>query len=146
MDFYHILKMAHSGWRYLVLAMLAINVVVTLMGLAGKRNYTKTDNTLSLVLLIVTHLQLVFGLVLYGLWVTQQNVFADMANTMHTPILRYYAVEHIVGMLAAIVLVTMGHSLRKKAPTDQQKFRRAFIFFSLAFVIVVVMLGLMPPQ
>jgi hypothetical protein len=60
-----ILISAHSGMRYLVLLMLVAVIVNSLIGFTSKKPFGKTDNLLSLLLLIFTHIQLLVGLGTY---------------------------------------------------------------------------------
>ena len=138
------LSTAHSYLRYILLILLVINIVTTLYGWLGKRKYSNVDDKLSLALFISTHLQLTLGLVLYFLWTSQSGVFADMKSTMQTPALRYFTVEHLVGMLVAIVSISLGRIIAKKATTDEDKFKRAFIYFATGLVVIAGMLWHMP--
>lgn len=124
----------HSSLRYLVLLFLIIVIVKSLIGLFGNKPFTKLDNTFSLVLLIVTHLQLLAGLILY--FVSPKVVLGEGAMTDY----RYFTVEHIFGMIVAVVLITVARSTSKKLPTDQAKFKRLALLNILAVVIIVVVL------
>ena len=55
----------HSTLAYAVLAVVAIAAINAFLGLSSKRNFTKNDRSLSLVALILSHIQLLVGLVLY---------------------------------------------------------------------------------
>ena len=144
MTLYDILKTTHSWLRYLLLALLVINIISTLIGWLGKRDYTKADDRLSLFLLISTHTQLLLGLVIYFMWVTSENIFGNMATTMHTTALRYYAVEHITGMIIAVALITLGRILPKKTTHHASRFRQSFFYFIAAFLVIMGMLAAMP--
>jgi len=94
--------------------------------------FSKSDNRWSLLTLIGFHLQLVIGLILYFTqgWHQQLGNMADK-------VIRFYSLEHLVAMLIAIALVTIGRSRAKKAKTDRVKFKRQFWFFLIAFIIVM---------
>jgi hypothetical protein len=67
---------------------------------------------------------------------------ANIANlgfgeVMKNPVMRYYAVEHITGMLIAIVLITIGKGVAKKRIPDAAKYKRTFWFFLIALVIIL---------
>lgn len=99
----------------------------------NKSNYTSSDNRWSLLTLIGFHLQLVIGLVLYF----TQGWYQQLGN-MSDKIIRFYSLEHLVAMLIAIALVTIGRSRAKKAGSDLIKFKRQFWFFLIALIIVLV--------
>ncbi len=65
MELYTILQKAHSGWAYLALLMLVIVVANALIGVFSKKEFTEKDRKIALFGLIATHVQLLFGLILY---------------------------------------------------------------------------------
>ena len=87
---------------------------------------------INLITLASVHLQLVIGLVLYFISpkVSLSNVFA---NDVH----RFYTLEHLVMMVVAIALITIGYSKAKKATKDKAKNRKTFIFFGLGLIIIL---------
>jgi hypothetical protein len=128
----------HSAIRYLVLILLVVVIVKSFLGWIGKKPFTSLDNKLSLFLSSFTHLQLLVGLVLY--FVSPRVIFS--AETMANKALRYWAVEHIVGMLIAVVLITVARASAKRLTDDTAKHKRLFILNALAAVIVIVILGM----
>lgn len=98
----------------------------------NRANYSNSDNRWSLLTLIGFHLQLVIGLILYF----TQGWYQQLGN-MSDKIVRFYSLEHLVAMLLAIVLVTVGRARAKRASTDMVKFKRQFWFFLIAFIIVM---------
>jgi hypothetical protein len=48
-----------------------------------------------------------------------------------------FAVEHLAGMLLAVVITQVGYSISKRATTDRRKFLRAAVAYSLAAVLIV---------
>lgn len=126
----------HSGLRYIVLLALLIVIVKSIEGYANKRPFKKLDDKLSLVLLITTHLQLVFGFVLYFV----SPLVQFNSTTMKDATSRYWAVEHLVGMLAAIVLITVARITSKRLSEPQAKHKRLAIFNTIALVIIIIII------
>jgi hypothetical protein len=58
-------------------------------------------------------------------------------ETMSSSFYRFFAIEHIFGMLVAMALVTIGHSKAKKATTDAEKFKKIKVFYTLALIIIL---------
>src|SRR6478609_7871561 len=133
---YNGLLHAHSGVRYLVLLGLLIVIVTSLMGWLNRKPYTSTDNKLSLSLFIATHTQLLLGLILY--FVSPFVQFG--ATTMSDKTTRYWTVEHIVGMLVAVVLITLARSTSKRMTDDNAKHKRMFIFNFVALAVIVAII------
>jgi heme O synthase-like polyprenyltransferase len=59
---------------------------------------------------------------------------------MKDPYTRFYAVEHSVGMIIAIVLVHVGYSVIKKNLPDEKKYKRLFWCSFIALSIFLVMI------
>ncbi|MBC6111045.1 cytochrome B [Pedobacter fastidiosus] len=133
---YQILKSAHSGWRYIVFALLVIAVIKALSGWLGNKAYTEGDRKLNVFTLISAHIQLLIGLVLYfaGDWYK-----VDSSNAVG----RYWKMEHISMMIIAIVLITIGNSKSKKLTESIAKHRTISVFFGLALILIIVTILLM---
>jgi L-cystine uptake protein TcyP (sodium:dicarboxylate symporter family) len=128
----------HSGLRYIVLVLLLIVILKSLAGLTAKKPFQSIDNKLSLWLLISTHIQFVVGLVLY--FVSPFVQFS--AETMKNASTRYWTVEHLVGMLAAVVLITVARISSKRMNDNIAKHKRLFMLNSIALVVIVVTIAL----
>jgi hypothetical protein len=133
---YNGLLHAHSGLRYLVLLGLLVIIVTSLIGWLHRKPYTATDNKLSLIVFIATHTQLLLGLVLY--FVSPFVKFGE--TTMSDKTTRYWSVEHIFGMLVAIVLITLARSTSKRMSDANARHKRMFIFNFVALVVIVAII------
>lgn len=132
-----ILLQVHSYLRYFILITLVGVVILALRGWLGNKPFGKLDDKMGLYLLIFTHLQLVAGVILYF------SLVEFNSETMKNAVMRYWAVEHVTGMLVAIVLITIGRTSSKKMPTALLRHRRLFIFNSIALVVILVVLATM---
>jgi len=130
MNFYDILKSAHSGWRYIVLLLLVVAVIQALSGWAGRKAYTDGNRKLNLFTLISAHVQLLFGLVLYFLSPLTKLPASEALG-------RYWKMEHISVMILAIILITIGNSRSKKVSDGAAKHKAVAVFFGLALILVI---------
>lgn len=136
---YNILQTIHSYWAYLVVLVVALATIKAVVGYFSKKEYNYKYFRLALGALIVNHLQLLLGLILYfvsplGFKSILNN---GMAVVMKDSILRLYAVEHITVMLLATTLITIGYSKHKKKRTSVPKLKTLAIFYTLAFVLIL---------
>ena len=131
------LLLTHSYLRYFILIMLIIVIVISLIGLINKKPYTRTHNKAGLFLFICTHTQLLVGLILYVVSYSGNHRVQFNADTMKTPALRYFAVEHTLMMLIVVALITIARISTKKIPVDRAKHKRMLILNSIALVIIV---------
>ena len=128
----------HSWWAYLVLLVLIIATVNSFIGLSSKKDYGASDFRLALFTLIVSHIQLLIGLVLYFVapyFKALEEV--GMGGVMKDSTLRLYLVEHPLIMIIAIVLITMGYSKHKNKLTSKPKFKTLSIFYGIALIFML---------
>ncbi len=128
----------HSWWAYLVLVILIIASINSLIGFFSKKEYGATDFRISLFTLIVSHIQLLIGILLY--FVSPYfNAFSEggMGEVMKDSTLRLYLVEHPLMMILAVVLITVGYSKHKKKLTSRPKFKMLAIFYTLGLVFLL---------
>jgi hypothetical protein len=136
MNLYSFLKNLHSGVRFLVLFLVLVAIIQAFLGLFGKKEYTESNRKLNLFAMISVHTQLLIGLALY--FASPLVQFA--ATTMKEPLMRYWTVEHITGMIIAIAAITIGHSKAKKATTSVAKHRAIALFYTIALAVVVIVI------
>lgn len=134
----NLVRYIHSYWAYLVLIVVLAASINAIYGFITKKEYAAKDFRISLFALIVTHLQFVFGFVLYFvsgkiLW------FSDVPvkDIMSDPLLRLYNVEHPTVMIIAIALLTIGYSKHKRKLTSTPKFKFIAIFYTLALILML---------
>ncbi len=134
---YSTVKMLHSYWAYLVLLMIVIATFNALIKHFGKKEYEAKDFRIALFALIVTHIQLLMGLVLYF---SSPNGFNNVkANGMGglDKAARLLAVEHpFVGILA-VVFITIGYSKHKKKLTSAGKLKPLAIFYTIGLLLIL---------
>lgn len=130
---YNLMLHTHSVFRWLVIIFLIIAIIKSFAGWFGKKEYGKNDNLVALILLSATHLQLVFGVIMYFV----SDKIVSMGIAMKDASLRFWVVEHGFTMLIAIVLITLGRVLSKKASTSELKFKKSAIFYTCAFVLIL---------
>jgi hypothetical protein len=135
--YYEYFLIAHNWLRWIITIFLLLNIFRHL-GSANKP-WTKTDNSLGLILMIAAHLTLLIGLYqwAFGPWGLKQIQASGMATVMKDKALRFWAVEHITGMLIAIILITIGKGVGRKALPNVTKHRRTLILFTLALVVIL---------
>ena len=134
---YFALLQTHSVLRYILLALLLLVIVRSLYGRISKSPFAEIDNRLGIYLMIAAHLQLVTGLILYFISPLLQTALADMGAAMKDATLRFWAVEHLTLMLLAVIVITVGRILSKRAVDDAIKFRRALAYYSLGLIFIL---------
>jgi hypothetical protein len=119
--------------------MLVIAVLFAFTGWLAKKDWTKKDNITGILLTIFMDIQFVVGIVLYAfVSPLTKAAFNDFGAAMKNANLRFYAVEHILLMIIALVLVHIGRVKSKKASASWKKHRVSAIFYGIAFVVILL--------
>lgn len=102
--------------------------------MGGGKAFTKSDKRPAMLLMITADIQLLLGLILY----VGKDWFKVLTSGgfMKLPAQRFWAMEHMLGMLIAIVLIHIGYSAIKKDIPDASKFKKLFWFTLVALIII----------
>jgi uncharacterized membrane protein len=133
MSAYEIVKDLHDYFRYVVFVLVLLAIIQSLMGWLGKSPYTELNRKINLFALISAHTQLLIGIVLYFL----SPLVQFNSDTMKNDTTRYFTVEHWLGMIIAIILITIGHSKSKKLVLPEAKHKTIAIFYLIALLLII---------
>lgn len=134
---YSTLKNLHSYWAYLVLIMLVIAIINALIRNGSKKEYSEKSFRIALFTLIVTHIQLLLGLILYfisplfDLWGTMGGEVMKDSTT------RLLLVEHPLTNIIAIILITVGFSKHKRKVESSSKYKTIMVFYALGLIFLL---------
>lgn len=125
---YNGLLHAHSGLRWVVLVLLIAAIVHAFM----KKDFglNNQNRKLAMFAMISVHIQLLIGLVLY--FISPKVQFSS--EVMGQALGRFYTVEHLIGMLLAIAIITIGHSKGKKT----ESFKPIAIYYLIGLFLILV--------
>lgn len=140
---YHmeIIQNLHSYMAYIVLAVLVIAVVNALMGWLGKKDFTMhKDLRISLFALILSHIQLLVGLLLYFVSANGLKAIQTLGMGGLNAPARLLAVEHPFTNIIAIVLITIGWSRHKKFMESYKKFKSIALFYGIGLILLLAMI------
>lgn len=125
----------HSYWAYIVLLVLLIAVINAIYKSVTGKEYQAKDFRISLFTLIVSHIQLLIGLVLYFVSPRFQLWSELGGKVMSNSLARLYLVEHPLINIIAVALITIGYSKHKKKLTSQSKLKIIAVFYTIALVL-----------
>lgn len=137
MDFAAFLLGLHNLTRWLIILAGILALVTMFGGLGGGRRFGPGERRAGLIYTIVLDVQLLIGLVLYGISPFMQGLMQNMSGAMSDSRARFFLVEHAVLMVLAIVAAHLGSALsRKESLPDRTRFMRAAIFYTISLVLV----------
>ena len=129
----------HNLLRWVILLFIVIAIVKSFAGMNGNKPFTKGDKTIGLILMIAAHITFLVGIYQWiagdlGLKAIQSAGFGAVMKNSNP---RFWAIEHPVGMLLAIILITVGRRQSKAPISDGAKHKRTFWYYLVALIIII---------
>lgn len=132
---YSAVLLLHSWVRWLVLL---AGVIALLRAVAAGRGWTPGDDRATLLYTVALDVQFLLGLLLYVfLSPTVSLAFQNMAAAMQTTSLRFFVVEHAIGMLLALAVAHVAR-IRVRRAAPEAKGRTAAIFIGASLLLMVL--------
>ena len=127
----------HSIFRWLVLAFGLYAVAKMVVGQTKGAAFAPSDRVAQRLFISALDLEVLFGIILYGVSPLTRGAMSDMPAAMREPQVRYFVAEHPVTMVIALVIAHAASVWSRKAANDQDKFKRAGLGFALALGLIL---------
>ncbi|MEB8328470.1 hypothetical protein OO009_03815 [Flavobacteriaceae bacterium KMM 6897] len=135
---YEIIQSLHSYLAYIVLIILVLAVVNAISGFFSNRIFNlEKDFRITLFALILTHIQLLVGIILYFVSSNGLKAIQTVGMGGLNSAARLLAVEHPFINIIAVVLITIGWSKHKKVMEAKKKFKTISIFYGLGLLLIL---------
>lgn len=132
---YETIQSVHSILAYAALGLLLLASFNAIFGLTSKKLFTDKDLRLSLFTLIICHIQLLVGLILYFVSPLGLEQLGNMSDSA-----RPLSLEHPLTNIIALVLITIGWSKHKKEESNNGKFKKIAIFYTIGLILLLAMI------
>lgn len=125
----------HNFLRWFIIIFALWTIIKSMSGMSGNKTFSSSDKRPALLLMITADIQLLLGLILY----VGKDWFKVLTSGgfMKLPAQRFWAMEHLFGMLIGIILIHVGYSAIKKNISDGAKFKKVFWFTLIGLVIIL---------
>lgn len=129
----------HNFLRWVIFVLLLVSIIKAYTGWKGKKTFSPGDKKVWLFTMISAHITLLIGLyqVTFGRFGFITTSLPEGTSVMKDKFYRFFWIEHPVGMILAIVLITLAHGMSKKAVPDQTKYKKAFWYFLIALILIL---------
>lgn len=136
---YAFILAVHNILRWVVLLLLVIALIRSFWGWFGKRDWTSTDRQIGMFYSVSLDIQLLLGLLLYFvLSPITKIVFSDFSAAMANSDLRFFAIEHLLMMVLAVIFAHVGVASAKRVEESTIKHRRIAIWFTLSLLAILL--------
>lgn len=130
----------HNFLRWVILILLLLSIFKAYTGWQQKKVFSPGDKKVWLFTMIAAHITLLIGLyqLFFGRYGIISKGIPEGVSVMKDKFYRFFLVEHPTGMIIAIILITLGHGMAKKSVSDETKYRKAFWYFLVALLVILV--------
>ena len=135
---YQSLTFFHSVIRWFVLISLLYSIYRAYIGFSGNREFSKTDNSVRHWTATIAHIQLMVGILLFSQSPVVKYFWNHVQVAYKVNEALFFGLIHLVMMLVAIVVLTIGSALSKRRATGREKFKTMLIWFSVALLIILL--------
>ena len=127
----------HTLLSGLFLILSILSVVRFYLGWKRSYEFTKYDDWLALALLVTLYLQMLMGVYLFYVRLSETIVIQD--NSLDN---RFWPVEHFFVMFFSILTAQLGYVYAKNLKKAEAKFRTLIIYYSISLVLVIFSLAM----
>ncbi len=121
---YPVVLFLHNLVRWIVLIIAVVALVRAYLGWLQLREWTEADRRVGVFFTSALDTQLLLGIVLVLL-----RGISTLGTTLY---------EHVIPMIVAVIIVHMGSAMVKRTAEAVHKHRRAALWYTLGFLIVLL--------
>ena len=134
---YAVALTVHSYLRWFVILAGLMAFVRAAFRASGRKPWTPADDRAGFWFVTALDAQVLLGIILYAfLSPYTHQAFGDFGAAMKNAGLRFWAVEHVAGMLIGLALAHVGR-VRTRKTDSLRRHKVAAIFFGLALAVIL---------
>ena len=128
----------------ILLLLVALFVVIrSFLGFFSKVNFSKIqDINIPIFAVSLLYLELILGMILYAIHINELSTLVSQENANSYFSARFWAVEHTILMMFAIIFGHLGLVYAKNLEDDKEKFQKNLLYFGLCFLLIIFSVGM----
>ena len=140
---YSYILIPHIIISILLLLVVLFVLIRSFLGFFSKVNFSKfIDINIPIFAVTLLYLELILGMILYAIHINELSTLVSQENANSYFFARFWAVEHTILMMFAIVFGHLGLVYAKNLEEDKEKFQKNFLYFGLSFLLIVFSVGM----
>lgn len=128
----------HSLFRWLVLLSLCYAIFRAYKGYTSKSEFSFFDNKVRHWTATIAHIQLILGILVYIKSPIIKYYFSDFSSLVNNWDLTFFGLVHLILMISAILLVTIGSAKAKRKKAATEKFKTILVLYSIALIMILI--------
>ena len=128
----------------ILLLLVALFVVIrSFLGFFSKVNFSKIqDINVPIFAVSLLYLELILGMILYAIHINELSTLVSQENANSYFSARFWAVEHTILMMFAIIFGHLGLVYAKNLEDDKERFQKNLLYFGLCFLLIIFSVGM----
>ena len=140
---YSYILIPHIIISILLLLVVLFVLIRSFLGFFSKVNFSKfIDINIPIFAVSLLYLELILGMMLYAIHINELSTLVSQENANSYFSARFWAVEHTILMMFAIVFGHLGLVYAKNLEEDKEKFQKNFLYFGRSFILIVFSVGM----
>ncbi len=140
---YSYILIPHIIISILLLLVVLFVLIRSFLGFFSKVNFSKfIDINIPIFAVTLLYLELILGMMLYAIHINELSTLVSQENANSYFSARFWAVEHTILMMFAIVFGHLGLVYAKNLEEDKAKFQKNFLYFGLSFLLIIFSVGM----
>lgn len=140
---YSYILVPHIIISILLLFVVLFVLIRSFLGIYSKVNFSKfIDINIPIFAVSLLYLELILGMMLYAIHINELSTLVSQENANSYFSARFWAVEHTILMMFAIVFGHLGLVYAKNLEEDKDKFQKNFLYFGLSFLLIIFSVGM----
>lgn len=137
---YSTLLFLHSALRWVFLVLLVVAVGRAYWGVLRGVIFRKVDRWIHSSATAAGHTQLLVGMILYFYSPFVEYFWIDPTVSNSNIEFLFFSTIHAVGMMVAMMMMSLGSLKSKRAISHEMKFRGVAVYWSFALLLIVLLL------
>ena len=128
----------------ILLLLVSLFVVIrSFLGFFSKVNFSKIqDINVPIFAVSLLYLELILGMILYAIHINELSTLVSQENANSYFSARFWAVEHTILMMFAIIFGHLGLVYAKNLEDDKERFQKNLLYFGLCFLLIIFSVGM----
>ena len=135
---YKFLVLLHVITSFLFLIVAIVTTVRSIAGWSKNLNYSRKDNYLRNMFMVLLYLTLIHGIIMYFFIDPSSKSAVDVQHAVKRASLRFWVVEHFYFMTFALILAQIGVIFIRKTFIDRNRFAYASFYYGIATLITII--------
>lgn len=127
----------HSMLRWVAIGLVALAFLHGVWGWLAGRDYGRISSFLGIAALVAFAVEYFVGAALYLASPVTTSAFADFDAALKDRQLRFFTLDHPIGMTVALVFAHLGCILARRGASDKVRHRRAALYFGMTLGVML---------